>query len=110
MVGHSHWNVIGQEKVNPQTGIIDPSLCSADRVCEEEPLSIITGGGGGINSEAKATENNGMYGFIDFHVTPTHFNARIINWAGEQSSPLLRGGRPGRKGHLVRGPGAERTG
>lgn len=87
VVGHSHWNVIGQDAVNPVTGTIDPSLCSAEQPCAGEPLAIITGGGGGINGEAKANKDNGIYGFIDFHVDRTQFKARIVNYAGNQAGP-----------------------
>jgi len=73
MAGHSHYQVVGQG-----------NGCSPEAPCGDQPIRIISGGGGGITSEAKANEYNGMYGFMDVEMTATHLTAFTVNWAGKE--------------------------
>jgi hypothetical protein len=108
IVGHTHWNVLGQRHIgrpashcdasdnkNPNCeGDVQPCTrckdCSPGMPCDNV-LEIVSGGGGGISAEAKAgTPGTGTpgncptcYGFIDISMTPTKLTAYIVNHDGK---------------------------
>jgi len=75
IVGHTHWNIISQIGDEGQT-------CTASQPCEDRPIQVLAGGGGGIVSEGQATPTNEMYGFADIKLTKDTLKAKIINWKG----------------------------
>jgi len=90
IAGHSHFQVLGQMKWkrDPTTGKCPdpPAPCSEhgnpNKPFTDEPLKVISGGGGGISSEAPANPDNNMYGFMDVEMTLETVTVQIINYAG----------------------------
>lgn len=81
IVGHTHWQVMGQGE--PIWRPKDGSHCTPKTPCDA-PLTIVTGGGGGISAEIQATKYGLQYGFTDLEFTMDTMTAKFVNQEGKE--------------------------